>query len=89
MLFGTYLIAPGEITDLERQTSERMQDLFLDFITDPESIDGWPLYQAENSGDGGSSIARFGTDGQALQLVDGVDVEGACYNSSITYDTTP
>ena len=91
MLFGTYLIAPGAISGLEVRTSERMQDLFLDFITDPVSLDanGWPAYKAENAGDGGGSIAQFGADGNVLQLVDGVAVEGACYNSSIVYDTTP
>jgi hypothetical protein len=36
----TYLIATGEITDLEVQTSERMQDYFLDFVEDPESLPG-------------------------------------------------
>jgi len=35
MLFGTYLIAPGEIPDLEVKTSERVQDFLLGFIEDP------------------------------------------------------
>lgn len=44
MIFGTYLIAPGSIPELEVQTSEGMQDYLLDFITDPSSLPGrgWP-----------------------------------------------
>jgi hypothetical protein len=34
MLFGTYLIAPGEITDLQIETSRTMQSLLLDFVKD-------------------------------------------------------
>lgn len=93
MLFGTYLITPGPSTDLERQASEKMQDLFLAFVSDPTdatlSAQGWPAYDATSSGDGGNSIALFAADNEVIQLRDGVDIEGACWNSSIVYDTTP
>ncbi|KAF2226115.1 carboxylesterase [Elsinoe ampelina] len=87
--FGTYGIAPGEVPDFERATSERMQDLLYDFVLNPGSLpgSGWPAYNASTPDD--SQIARFGTAGQTFQLVDGVDIDGACYDPSITYDTTP
>jgi carboxylesterase type B len=86
MLFGTYLIAPGEITDLEVQTSEKMQEYFLDFVKDPGSLpqNGWPDYQG-----GSGKLAQFGADGQVVQFVDGETVEGACYIPGDVYDTTP
>ena len=93
MIFGTYLIAPGEISELETKTSEKMQDLFLDFVTDPMGLEtngGWPMYMARDSGEGGGGkIARFGADGEVVQYVSGKTVEGACWNSSVVYDTTP
>ena len=89
MLFGTYFIAPGDIPAVETRTSERMQEYFLDFVVDPASLPekGWPAFR--NSSDGGGRIARFGADGSVLQIVNGSTVDGACYNSSILYDTTP
>ncbi|KAJ3763380.1 hypothetical protein EV360DRAFT_66362, partial [Lentinula raphanica] len=90
MFFGTYLIAPGEITDLEVKTSEKMQDCFLDFITDPSSLSskGWPEYLATNSTTGGTLI-QFGADEQVEQLVDGNSVEGACHIAGDVYNTSP
>ena len=87
--FGTYLIAPGPISTLEAQTSERMQDLLYDFVADPFSLpaQGWPEYEAEN--ETGGRLARFGADGQVLQIVDGNAVEGACHIPGDIYDTTP
>lgn len=89
MFFGTYLIAPGEITDLEVQTSERMQDYFLDFITDPSSMEskGWPAYDV--TAVNGGNITQFGADGQAVQIVTGDSVEGACHIPGAVYNTTP
>lgn len=89
MFFGTYHIAPGEITDLERQTSAKMQDLLYDFVADPNSLpaNGWPEYQA--TGSEGGQLARFGADGQVLQLVDGDQVDGACHIPGATYNTSP
>jgi len=89
MLFGTYLIAPGEISDLEVQTSERMQDYFLDFVQDPDSLPGnsWPEYDVTQTG--GGKVAQFGADGQVVQFVDGDTVEGACHIPGAVYNTTP
>ncbi|KAJ4485274.1 carboxylesterase [Lentinula aciculospora] len=80
MLFGTYLIAPGEISDLDVQTSEKLQDYFLDFIADPSSppSKGWPEYMANDATSGGT-LAQFGADGQVVQFVDGNSVEGTFF----------
>ncbi|KAJ3751317.1 Alpha/Beta hydrolase protein [Lentinula detonsa] len=90
MFFGTYLIAPGEISDLEVQTSEKMQDYLQDFITDPSSLQskGWPAYMADNGTTGGT-LAQFGADGQVVQFVDGNSVEGACHIAGDVYNTSP
>ena len=89
MFFGSYLIAPGSISELEIQTSERMQDLLYDFVADPKclSAHGWPQYEAESKT--GGQLARFGADGKVFQLVNGNDVDGACHIPGYTYDTTP
>lgn len=88
-LFGSYGIAPGEIPPLEAETSERMQEYFLDFITDPSSpaAKGWPEYDAE--GTSGGKVAQFGAHGKAVELVDGDSVEGACHIPGVEYNTTP
>ena len=89
MFFGSYVIAPGEITDLEVQTSQQMQDFLLDFITDPSSLpqNGWPEYEPLLT-DGGK-LAQFGANGEVVQFVDGESVEGACYIPGVVYNTTP
>lgn len=89
MLFGSYGIAPGVITDLEVQTSERMQDYFLDFVSDPSSLpqNDWLEYQVNQTG--GGKLAQFGADGQVVQFVDGHSVEGACHIPGVVYNTTP
>jgi hypothetical protein len=89
MFFGTYLIAPGEISELEVESSEKMQDLLFDFANDPNSLPskGWPEYQTD--AEGGGQLARFGADGQALQVVKGDAVEGACHIDGALYDTSP
>lgn len=87
MLFGTYLIAPGAIPDLEVKTSEKMQDYFLSFATDPDSIGDWPQYDTMQST--GGKLARFGADDQVVQFVDGNAVDGACHIPGATYDTSP
>lgn len=89
MFFGTYSIAPGEITDFERETSAKMQDLFVNFVRDPTSLPaaGWPAY-VTSAKDGGQ-IARFGTGNKPVQYVSGETVEGACYIPGRTYNTTP
>jgi carboxylesterase type B len=89
MFFGTYLIAPGEITDLEIETSHTMQSFLLDFVKDPWSLPdaGWPLYYP-NTTDGGV-VARFGADNQAVQYVSGIEVEGACTYPNLTLNLSP
>ncbi|KAJ3765014.1 carboxylesterase [Lentinula raphanica] len=88
MFFGTYLIAPGEITDLEIQTAETMQDYFLEFISDPSSMSNkWPAYDVYAAN--GGNITQFGADGKAVQIVTGDSVEGACHIPGATYYTTP
>lgn len=89
MLFGTYLIAPGEITNLEVETSEQMQDYLFDFVNEPSSLpqNGWPEYEVLQSG--GGKLAQFGADGQVVQFADGDTVEGACHIPGDVYNTTP
>lgn len=89
MFFGTYLIAPGAIPEFEVQTSEKMQDLFLDFVKDPASLpaSGWPEYQTQDAN--GGKLARFGANGEVFQVVNGDQVEGACHIPGAVYDTSP
>ena len=89
MLFGSYGIAPGVIPELEVETSEKMQDYFLDFVSDPGSLpqNGWPEYVVSQAG--GGKLAQFGADGNVLQVVDGDSVEGACHIPGAVYNTTP
>ncbi|KAK8045301.1 carboxylesterase [Apiospora rasikravindrae] len=89
MVFGSYGIAPGEISPLEVETSETMQDYFLDFVTDPESLagKGWPQYHASASE--GGTVAQFGAHGKAVELVTGDSVEGACHIPGVEYNTRP
>ncbi|KAK8085010.1 carboxylesterase [Apiospora hydei] len=89
MVFGSYGIAPGEIPPLEVETSEVMQDYFLDFVTDPESLagKGWPEYHA-GAAEGGR-LAQFGAHGKAVEFVTGDSVEGACHIPEVEYNTRP
>lgn len=89
MFFGTYLIAPGEITDLEIETSQTMQSLLLDFVKNPWSLPdaGWPAYYP-NATNGGT-VARFGADNKAVQYVTGLEIEGACTYSNMTLNMSP
>lgn len=91
MFFGTWTIAPGEVSELEIETSQKMQDLLVAFVKDPEnglSDLGWPLY--DTSEEDGGMLARFGN-GEALKYVSGnsASTEGACYIAGVTLDTTP
>lgn len=89
MFFGTYLIAPGEISELEVQASEAMQDLLYEFVKDPASLPskGWSEYGT--GAEGGGQLARFGAGGQAFQVVKGDAVDGACHIEGAVYDTSP
>lgn len=90
MVFGSYGIAPGEVPPLEVATSEAMQDYFLDFATDPASLEGkgWPPYHAGAAG-GDGTLAQFGAHGKAVELVTGDSVEGACHIPGMEYNTRP
>ncbi|EMC99033.1 hypothetical protein BAUCODRAFT_388676 [Baudoinia panamericana UAMH 10762] len=90
MFFGTYLITSPPYPDLEVQTSQIMQDLLYNFVANPASLpgNGWPPYLLDSS-DSGGQIARFGANGQALQLVSGNAIDGACHLPNYTYTTTP
>lgn len=92
MFFGSWGIVPGEISDLEVQTSKTMQDLLVAFVKDPLhglSDKGWPLY--DTSAEDGGTVARFGAGGEALRYTSGnnASMEGACYEAGVTLDTTP
>lgn len=92
MLFGTYPIAPGEVSALEVATAERMQDLLVAFVKDPVeglSDAGWPVY--DTGAEDGGTLARFGADGEVMQYVSGnnASVEGACYEPGVALITTP
>ncbi|KAI1819482.1 Alpha/Beta hydrolase protein [Xylaria intraflava] len=67
MIFGTYgLEGPSSV--FEEQVSQRMQDMFLDFIQDPaEGLKraGWPPVTGEL---GDSDIMAFAVDGVLAQL---------------------
>lgn len=91
MFFGTWTIAPGEVSELEVETSQKMQDLLVAFVKDPDNglgDLGWPLY--DTSEEDGGTLARFGN-GEALQYVSGntASTEGACFIAGVTLDTTP
>lgn len=90
MFFGTYLIAPGYIPDVEAETSRKMQDLLFDFVKDPYSLpmNGWPVHIPSDGG--AETVARFGADGKVLQLVSGDEIEGVCHGvPGAVYNTKP
>jgi hypothetical protein len=89
MLFGSYGIAPGEISNVERQTSEKMQNFFLAFVEDPSSLpaSGWPEFDV--SMDGGGQLLQFGADETVVTTLEGDVVEGICHINGATYDLYP
>lgn len=85
MIFGTYEKDVGEISQLEIETSEAMQDYLLAFVKDANTVNvtvGWPKYDT-NATDGGA-IVEFGKD-TAVQNLTGNYVDGSCWDSSISY----
>ncbi|KAH0839170.1 hypothetical protein AYO21_05590 [Fonsecaea monophora] len=88
MMFGTYGIRAGEVSQLEIETSAAMQDYVLAFVKDPinglQSVN-WPTYDHRNAG---GQMILFGADGKAVQQVNGTSIEGVCYGQG-TYDSTP
>ncbi|ORY69089.1 carboxylesterase, type B [Pseudomassariella vexata] len=80
MIFGTYRLDVGEVTQLEVDTSATMQGFLLAFLKDPSTVQstaGWPVFDPEAS-DGGT-IVEFGL-GQPARNITGYSVDGACYN---------
>ncbi|EOA86135.1 uncharacterized protein SETTUDRAFT_39633 [Exserohilum turcica Et28A] len=75
MYFGTYGIARGNGTQLERETSERMQDFYLAFAKDPVNglpDMGWDAYEPE----GEALLIAHG--GQAIQKISQSKLESPC-----------
>jgi acetylcholinesterase len=75
LIFGTYGIARGNGTDFQRQVSERMQDYWLAFATDPKNglpASGWNAY--EPSGE----AVLIGYEGQVVQGIDESALERPC-----------
>ncbi|KAJ5453820.1 uncharacterized protein N7458_004776 [Penicillium daleae] len=85
MIFGTYDKNVGEISQLEVDTSNAMQDYLLAFIKNPSTISqmvGWPLFDPTEP-DGGL-IIEFGKDVPAKNI-SGRYVDGGCYHPSIPF----
>ncbi|KAJ9132161.1 Carboxylesterase family protein [Pleurostoma richardsiae] len=85
MIFGSYAIDVGTITQLEVDTSATMQDSILAFLKDSSTVSttvGWPAFDA-SSADGGL-ILEFGN-GVAVKNVTGDYIDGGCYNSTIGF----
>ncbi|KAL4975301.1 Alpha/Beta hydrolase protein [Aspergillus desertorum] len=82
MIFGTYEKDAGAVPELEVQTSAAMQDFFLAFLKDPESLQrrGWPLFEP-NAANGGV-IMEFGK-GTRARKIKGAYLDAGCYNSSV------
>ena len=88
MVMGTYndfrALDEGSELDLQRRTSERMQDLVLAFMRDPADAPqmGWSDFA-------GGQILRFAaSDGMVTRNVTVDTVDGACYGVG-TYDSSP
>ncbi|KAJ5731951.1 alpha/beta-hydrolase [Penicillium malachiteum] len=85
MIFGTYMLDIGEISQLEIDTSETMQDVFLSFLKNSSSLsttEHWPAFNA--SAPHGGSILEFGN-GTTRRLVTGDWIDAGCYNSSVPF----
>ncbi|KAF5624570.1 triacylglycerol lipase V precursor [Fusarium sp. NRRL 52700] len=68
LIFGTHDIE-GPSTKFERKVSERMQDLYLRFISDPVhglEKDGWPVAQAQL---GRSKLVKWAGNGKVEQII--------------------
>ena len=89
MHFGTYNsgVEPKAAGgSLEARTSREMQDLVLGFMTSPEAVEGWPVFDPSSSG--GGTMLRFGADGAVRQEVDGGTVQAVCFGDA-TYNPFP
>ncbi|PWY75007.1 alpha/beta-hydrolase [Aspergillus heteromorphus CBS 117.55] len=85
MIFETYILDVGEISELEVDTSATMQDYFLAFLKNSSTVGetvGWPAFLG-NSTDGGT-ILEFGN-GTTVGNIPGDWLDAGCYNSSIPF----
>ncbi|KAK9772574.1 putative Carboxylesterase type B domain-containing protein [Seiridium cardinale] len=85
MFFGTYMLDVGEVSQLEVETSETMQDYLLAFTKNAGTVEttvGWPEFDV-NSTDGGA-ILEFGKD-LPVKNITGDYVDGSCWDSSAEY----
>ncbi|OJJ42157.1 hypothetical protein ASPZODRAFT_77614 [Penicilliopsis zonata CBS 506.65] len=85
MIFGSYEIDVGEISDLEITTSQTMQDYILAFLKDPSTIGatvGWPAF--DSGAANGGLILEFGNN-TAVKNITGYELEAGCWNSSIPF----
>jgi carboxylesterase type B len=85
MIFGTYMTDAGNISDLEVQTSETMQDFILAFLKDSSRVSstvGWPAFDAGAAH--GGLILEFGNQ-TAVKNITGEFLEAGCWDSSAAF----
>ncbi|PYH85809.1 alpha/beta-hydrolase [Aspergillus uvarum CBS 121591] len=85
MIFGTYMLDVGEISELEVATSRTIQDHLLAFLKDPVTVStavGWPAFNA--SAPSGGLILEFGNT-TAVRNVTGDFLEAGCWDSSAPF----
>lgn len=69
MVFGTYDQFRGPGTEFEKETSEKMQDLWLKFAENPAKPNGWQEYRTGN----GLEFGTKGTNGAVVKNLKGID----------------
>ncbi|XHG03598.1 hypothetical protein AWENTII_006899 [Aspergillus wentii] len=85
MIFGTYGLDVGGITQLEVDTSATMQDFLLAFLKDPATLNTTVRWKAfDPYGVDGGYVLEFGN-GTAVKNVTGNWLDAGCYNSSIAF----
>ncbi|KAJ5274040.1 alpha/beta-hydrolase [Penicillium angulare] len=84
MIFGTYHLDVGEVSQLEVDTSRTMQDFFLAYMKNSSTFStlGWPAFNASAS-DGGI-VLEFGN-GTTVKNITGGWLDAGCHNSSIPF----
>ncbi|KAJ5873440.1 uncharacterized protein N7473_013313 [Penicillium subrubescens] len=85
LIFGTYMKNVGEISELEIETSNTMQDYLLAFIKDSSTVSqtiGWPLF--DPTGPDGGLIIEFGKYVPARNIT-GRYLDGGCFDPSIPF----
>ncbi|KAJ5666820.1 hypothetical protein N7462_011229 [Penicillium macrosclerotiorum] len=85
MIFGTYMLDVGNITQLEIDTSETMQDFILAFLKDSSAVNstvGWPVFDPDAVN--GGLVIEFGN-GTAVRNITADWLDAGCYNSSVPF----